>query len=76
MDVAGVVEDLDLPHPGHAQQHVLVVDEGLVSGVQGLAVVPLGPVEAIQQGALSILLPFQQWRVRYSPTGRGDVSAW
>lgn len=48
VDIAGVVEDLDLPHSGDAQQHVLVVDEGLVSSVQGLVIVPFSPVEAIQ----------------------------
>lgn len=56
VDVTGVVEDLDLPHSGDAQQHVLVVDEGLVSSVQGLVVVPFSPVEAIQQRALSELV--------------------
>lgn len=56
MDVTGVVEDLDLPHSGDAQKHVLVVDEGLVSSLQGLVVVPFSPVEAIQQRALSELI--------------------
>lgn len=75
-DIAGVVEDLDLPHSGDAQQQVLVVDEGLVSGVQGLVIVPFRPVEAIQQRALSILFGFGQWTVRHSPAGLGGVSAW
>lgn len=48
MDIAGVVQDLDLPHSGDSQQHVLIVDEGLVSAVQGLVIVPFRPVEAIQ----------------------------
>ena len=48
VDLAGVVLDLDLPHPGDSQQHVLIVDEGLVSTVQGLVIVPLSPVEAVQ----------------------------
>lgn len=55
VDIAGVVEDLDLPHSGDPQQHVLIVDEGLVPGVHGLVIVPFSPVEAIQQWALSIL---------------------
>lgn len=56
VDVAGVVEDLDLPHSGDSQQHVLIVDEGLLPGVEGLVIVPFSPVEAIQQWTLSILV--------------------
>lgn len=52
---AGVVHDLDLPHSGHSQQHVLVVDEGVFASVQGPVVVPFGPIEAVQQRALSVL---------------------
>lgn len=48
VDTAGVVQDLDLPDSGDSQQHVLVVDEGLVSAVQGLVIVPFSPVESIQ----------------------------
>ena len=48
VDLAGVVLGLDLPHPGDSQQHVLIVDEGLVSIVHGLVIVPFSPVEAIQ----------------------------
>lgn len=48
VDLAGVVHDLDLPHSGDSQQHVLIVDEGLVSAVQGLVIVPFCPVEAVQ----------------------------
>lgn len=33
VDLAGVVHGLDLPHSGDSQQHVLIVDEGLVSAV-------------------------------------------
>lgn len=33
VDLAGVVLDLDLPHPGDSKQHVFIVDEGLVSAV-------------------------------------------
>lgn len=83
VDIAGVVEDLDLPHSGDTQQHVLIVDEGLVPSVQGLIVVPFSPVEATQQWALSIL--FQvcgQWTVRHwqgslgvSMVNIGDVNA-
>lgn len=47
MDLAGVVLDLDLPYSGNTQQHILIVDERLVSAVQGLVVVPSGPVKAI-----------------------------
>lgn len=47
MDVARVVYNFYLSHPGDPQQHVLVVDEGLISGVQRLVVVPFGPVEAM-----------------------------
>lgn len=46
-DQAGVVLDLDLPHPGNTQQHILIVDERPVSVVQGLVVVPSRPVKAI-----------------------------
>lgn len=49
VDMAGVVEDLELPHSGDAQQYVLVVDERLVLIVQRLVIVPFSPVEAIQQ---------------------------
>jgi len=55
VDLAGVVLDLDLAHAWDTQQHVLIVDEGPVSTGQGLVVVPLSPVEAVQQGALGIL---------------------
>lgn len=48
MDVARVVHHFNLSHPGDSQQHVLVVDEGLISGVQGPVVVPFSPVQAIQ----------------------------
>lgn len=48
VDLAGVVHDLDLPHSGDSQQHVLIVDEGLLSAVQGLVIVPFSPVEAVQ----------------------------
>lgn len=48
MDVARVVNNLYLSHPGDSQQHVLIVDEGLITGAQGLVIVPRGPVEAIQ----------------------------
>lgn len=48
VDLAGVVSDLDLPHPGDPQQHVLIVNEGLASAVQRPVVVPSRPVEAIQ----------------------------
>lgn len=55
MDVARVVYNFNLSHPGDSQQHVLIVDEGLVSGVQGLVVVPFGPVQTIQQRTLGKL---------------------
>lgn len=55
VDLAGVVLDLDLPHPGDAKQHVLIVDERLVPAVQGLVVVPFCPVEAVQQWSLGVL---------------------
>lgn len=48
VDFAGVVHDLDLPHSRDSQQHVLIVDKGLVSGVHGLVIVPFSPVEAVQ----------------------------
>ena len=64
VDLAGVVLDLDLAHSRHPQQHVLVVDEGPLPTGQRLVVVPLGPVEAIQQGALSILSQEQKQGVR------------
>lgn len=47
LDLAGVVLDLDLPHPGNTQQHIVIVDERLVPVVQGLVVVPSRPVKAI-----------------------------
>lgn len=46
--LAGVVQDLDLPHSGNSQQHVLIVDEGPVSVLHGLVIVPFSPVEAVQ----------------------------
>lgn len=55
VDSAGVVLDLDLPHPGDTQQHVLVVDERRVSAFQGLVIVPRCPVESVQQWALGEL---------------------
>lgn len=48
MNFAGVILDLDLPHPGNSQQHVLIVDEGLISSGEGLVIVPFSPVEAIE----------------------------
>lgn len=48
MDVARVVHNFNLSHPGDSQQHVLIVDKGLISGVQGTVVVPFSPVQAIQ----------------------------
>lgn len=47
MDLTGVVLDLDLPHPGNTEQQVLVVDERPVSAVEGLVIVPFGPVQAV-----------------------------
>lgn len=47
-DNAGVVLDLDLSDSGDSQQHVLIVDEGLVTMIHGLVIVPCSPVEAIQ----------------------------
>lgn len=52
-DRAGVVLNPDLPDPGDTEQQVLVVDERLVS--QGRSIVPLCPVEAVQQRALGEL---------------------
>ena len=48
MDLAGVVLDLDLSHSWDSQKHVLIVDEGLVSAVKGLVIIPFSPVEAVQ----------------------------
>ncbi len=48
VDLAGVVHDLDLPHSRDSKQHVLIVDEGSVSTVQGMVIVPFRPVEAVQ----------------------------
>ena len=70
--LAGVVLDLDLAHARDPQQHVLVVDEGPLSTGQWLVVVPLGPVEAVQQGALSILSRKQKQGV----FGKGNVYVW
>lgn len=47
-DNAGVVFDPDLSDSGNSQQHVLIVDEGLVTMIHGLVIVPCSPVEAIQ----------------------------
>lgn len=60
MDVARVVNDFNLSHPGDSQQHVLIVDEGLISGVHGLVIVPFGPVQAIQQRTLGKLCEIRQ----------------
>lgn len=60
MDFARAVNNFNLSHPGDSQQHVLIVDEGLISSVQGLVIVPFGPVQAIKQRTLGKLFDIIQ----------------
>lgn len=56
VDHTGVVLHLQLPHAWDTQQQVLVIDVRLRAvRRQGLVVVPLGPVQVVQQGTLCIL---------------------
>lgn len=48
MHHTGVIADPQLPQPRNAQQHVLVVDEGVGAMAQASVVVPFGPVQTVQ----------------------------
>lgn len=51
----GVVAHPQLPQPRGSQQQVLIVDEGVGATTQALIVVPLCPVQTVQEWALSKL---------------------
>lgn len=55
MHHAGVIADPQLPQPRSPQQQVLIVDEGVRAAAKALVVVPLGPIQAVQQWALGKL---------------------
>jgi hypothetical protein len=52
MHHTGVIAHPQLPQPWKPQQQVLVVDEGVGAMAQALVVVPLGPVQIVQEWTL------------------------
>lgn len=55
MNGTGIVAHSQLPQPRDPQQQVLIVNEGVGATAQALIVVPLRPVQTVQEGALSKL---------------------
>lgn len=55
MNHTGVVAHPKLPQPRGPQEQVLIVDEGVGATLQALVVVPLCPVQTVQEWALSKL---------------------
>lgn len=57
----GTVPHSQLPQPRDPQQQVLIVNEGVGATTQALVVVPLRPVQTVQEGALSKLDQHLVW---------------
>lgn len=55
MNHTGVIAHAQLPQPWGSQEQVLIVDEGVGATPQALVVVPLCPVQTVQEWALSKL---------------------
>lgn len=61
MNHTGVVAHPQLPQPREPQQQVLIVDEGVGAATQALVVVPLRPVQTVQEWTLSKLDQHLGW---------------